>query len=341
MNHTGQNENVTGIDIGCGASCIYCLLSVKMNSDWKMFALELDEANIKFAQENIERNNFADRITVVAQNEPKSIFDKLFKNCPAPKTFCLCNPPFYSSEDEVINSENRTGKRKMPKSLNSGTSCELVFADGGELGFVRMILAESIQLKEQIEIFTTMLGCKKNLEKILDDLKSKGITSCTTAEFVQGKTMRWGVAWSFKHDLKSFVDQSKMTKKDDQRKNILQYVLFRDDFEGTAAGLKQTFSKLEIDVKVIEEVRDELHRWELHVRRNTWSNQRRKRRAEQKKAHFNDRIRNSADTEKDMQIGFEMRNDNESITMSMFYISGTMEKDSVNQIMQFIKNQYK
>lgn len=43
LKHVRLSGEISGIDIGCGASCIYCLLAVRLNSAWKMFALEIDE----------------------------------------------------------------------------------------------------------------------------------------------------------------------------------------------------------------------------------------------------------------------------------------------------------
>lgn len=306
-----------------------------------MFALEIDEENIKFARTNIENNEFSERITLIEQEDPKSIFKKLFQDSPETKTFCLCNPPFFNSQEEVVNSENRTGKRKLPRSLNSGTQSELIFQEGGELGFVKMILTESLHLKDKIEIYSSMIGCKKNLEKFLIELKARNI-GCTTTEFVQGKTMRWGVAWSFKHNLQSFSDHSKRAKKSDQLRNIIHYEFPQNNknFEEYVAQLRQTFTGLEIDIKNVEEVAGNLHRWELNTKKNTWSNQRRKRRIDQSKNLSANQPHRDV-TNEDLQVGFEMRNAQQSIALSMFFISGTMSKDSVNQIMQFIKNRYK
>lgn len=114
LNHCGIKENITGIDIGTGASCIYCLLAVRMNVNWKMFALEIDKDNLKYAEENIVRNHLEEAIKLIDQEESNAIFEKLFISDTSQKTFTICNPPFFSSQEELTVGENRTGKRKRP-----------------------------------------------------------------------------------------------------------------------------------------------------------------------------------------------------------------------------------
>lgn len=338
LKHAGITEDITGVDIGCGASCIYCLLTVRMNETWKVFALEIDEDNIKFAEDNINRNQLSDNVTVIRQNDNLSVFGNLFDHDPRQKTFCICNPPFFSSSEEVVNSKNRTGKRKAPKSMNAGSPSELIFEDGGELGFVKRILNESISLKDQIQIYSTMFGCKKNFQKFIEEIKAQKIQSFSTTEFVQGKTTRWGVAWSFKHDLKSFHDYAK-TAKTSSAVNILKHEILNSDFEKILKKLKEIFRDLKIEIKIIEELPGDCHRSELIATQNTWSNQRRKRRAESRQDNSLSKPTTATENQ-DLHLGFELKKLNEATQVQMFFISGTMSKDCTNQIMQFIKNKF-
>jgi methyltransferase len=51
-----------GIDIGCGSSCIYALIACSLNKTWKMLVSDIDQQNIEYATNNIEKNNLTDRI---------------------------------------------------------------------------------------------------------------------------------------------------------------------------------------------------------------------------------------------------------------------------------------
>lgn len=340
MSHVGKtkdiSEEVTGVDIGCGASCIYCLLMARMNSAWKMFALEIDDQNLIFARDNVKRNKLDARISVIAQVDRASIFGNLFVESSGQKTFCTCNPPFFSSADEVVNSQNRTGKRKPPKSANSGSSSELVFEGGGELEFVRLIVNESVQLGEKIQIYSSMLGCKKNLQLIIDELQKLNIENFTTTEFVQGKTTRWGIAWSFIFDLKSFKSMKKLKE---EQKHILTHEISTSNFDDTVERIKATFNELKISVKIIEQTGNRFTS-ELSATENTWSNQRRKRRAQLNHVKLEERDAKQLKSES-LSLGFEVRHREGKALLKMFFISGTMSKDCANQILQFIKNKFK
>ena len=56
------NEVLSGIDIGCGASCIFSILACAMNPNWIMIASDIDEKNIECAQANVSRNNLNEKI---------------------------------------------------------------------------------------------------------------------------------------------------------------------------------------------------------------------------------------------------------------------------------------
>lgn len=51
-----KEGEVRGIDIGCGASCVYPLIAAKKYC-WKMIATEIDEASFEYARRNVLRNN--------------------------------------------------------------------------------------------------------------------------------------------------------------------------------------------------------------------------------------------------------------------------------------------
>lgn len=56
----GEGE-IRGIDIGCGASCVYPLMAAKKYG-WKMIATEIDDASLEYARGNVHRNNLGDLI---------------------------------------------------------------------------------------------------------------------------------------------------------------------------------------------------------------------------------------------------------------------------------------
>lgn len=322
-------ENIVGIDIGTGSSSIYCLLAVRTNNTWRMIGLENEKKNVQAARENIKRNQLENQIVVIDQEESKLIFKRLFEVDAESKSFCLCNPPFYSSEHEMVETENRTGKRKR---LQVEQPSKETVVEGGELAFVTKILDESIDLKDKVQIYSTMLGFKRNYEKFLELFKERSIDNFTTTKFIQGKVQRWGVAWSFCKDLKSFKDY--LSKNSEKSSNVLKYVIENKEVGDVVNKIKEIFSSLNIEMEVIEE-QENLFKWNLKAKLNTWSNQRRKRRFEKRNEEM---PLSSAQSEQDLHMGFEMFNDDDKIIIKMWFISGTMSKDCVNQILQLIKN---
>lgn len=57
--------------------------------------------------------------------------------------FTLCNPPFYSSREEVLASAE--AKELGPAAVCSGSDNEMI-TPGGEVSFVRRMVEESLQL---------------------------------------------------------------------------------------------------------------------------------------------------------------------------------------------------
>ncbi|EDV55945.1 U6 small nuclear RNA (adenine-(43)-N(6))-methyltransferase isoform X2 [Drosophila erecta] len=192
-------QDIRGIDIGCGSSCIYSLLGAKKNG-WHMLALESKPQNIEYAIENVKKNRLESLIEVYAQADKTNIFKGYFEQDQRMSVyqFCLCNPPFFDSNlpNPFGGNTRNPERRPAPNNARTGSQEELTCV-GGEVQFVQRIIDESLEHKERVRIFTTMLGVKANVPRILDYLKKLQVANVTTTEFHQGHTTRWAVAWSF------------------------------------------------------------------------------------------------------------------------------------------------
>lgn len=190
-------SKIHGIDIGCGSSCIYALLAAKKNN-WRISALEANATNIEFATENV-RNNKLDHLIQIFLQVDKSVILTDFLNAHPDEdfAFCLCNPPFFDSNERNTKMDRNPDKRKEPKNCQTGNADEL-YCEGGEVAFVQGIVDESQSFSDRVKIFSSMLGHKSSVATISEYLKGKGILNFTSTEFCQGNTTRWGVAWSLK-----------------------------------------------------------------------------------------------------------------------------------------------
>lgn len=69
---------------------------------------------------------------------------------------------------------------------------------GGEVEFVSRMITESLELRDRVQWYTSMLGIFSSVGKLIEKLKENKIDNYAVTEFVQGKkTRRWGIAWSF------------------------------------------------------------------------------------------------------------------------------------------------
>ncbi|KAJ6151576.1 hypothetical protein N7470_007173 [Penicillium chermesinum] len=109
--------------------------------------------------------------------------------------FTMCNPPFYKSRDEMI--ESAEIKANAPSSICTGDPVEMI-TPGGEVAFVTRMIDESLQLRDRIQWYTSMLGSLSSLNPLIETLQKHGNHNYAVKEFVQGnKTKRWAIAWSW------------------------------------------------------------------------------------------------------------------------------------------------
>lgn len=110
----------------------------------------------------------------------------------------MCNPPFYESTASLL---QHAAEKSLPaSSACTGSMTEMVYVPQGELGFARRMLSESLQLGECVGWYTIMFGLLSNASALVAELKHlpQLAGNWAVTEFVQGKTKRWGVAWSFR-----------------------------------------------------------------------------------------------------------------------------------------------
>ena len=209
-----------GLDIGTGVSCIYPLLLASARNQnkrllfckkWIFHATDIDPESIASAQENVEKNNLSNRIKLsCVSNENNSSKGPLQMaidafmleisslcdindDCCVLYDFMMTNPPFYSNETEAF------GQRKGDnRSRTDMSSLEGIYDQGGELGFVKAIFKDSVHLGNKIRWYSSMFGRKANAIAMEKFIRDTGLEWCNvkTTAFVQGKTTRWGLAWT-------------------------------------------------------------------------------------------------------------------------------------------------
>ncbi|KAI1205777.1 uncharacterized protein F4807DRAFT_453750 [Annulohypoxylon truncatum] len=187
-------RQVAGLDIGTGASLIYPLLGCVQRPSWSFIATDVDPKSLAYARKNAQLNNMGLRIRVVHRNIADCLIPLVELGLET-IDFAMVNPPFYTSEAELVDLASQ--KSRPPNSACTGAPVEMVCA-GGEVGFIRRIIDESLVLREKVQWYTAMLGKQSSLEILVDVLKGHGVTNYAITAFIQGnKTRRWAIGWSF------------------------------------------------------------------------------------------------------------------------------------------------
>jgi len=205
---------VRGLDVGVGASCIFPILGCALHSNWELVGIDIDETSLASARSNSEdfksridirkssvrdRPDISNTLCVAAEDGHSTVetFD-----------FVMCNPPFFATppSDEPRPFGGTVLERSCP---------------GGEVQYVSALIDESVQLRDRIVWFTTMIGVKESMTAVLTKLHHVAeAETIRVYRLEQGNKNRWVIAWSFyaelcphsivgtKHEIDNFMDAS-------------------------------------------------------------------------------------------------------------------------------------
>ncbi|EAU80929.2 methyltransferase 10 domain-containing protein [Coprinopsis cinerea okayama7 len=164
---------IRGLDVGTGSSVIYPLLATSLEAEWEMVGTEI-------------RKGEEERLLPFLPDEE---FD-----------FTMCNPPFYSSYEEIR--QLQAEKEELPAQVCTGGELEMVYPaskdetqedwerEGGEVAFVGRMVVESLKLRERCGFSLLSTDFAEFIFKFQ-------IWNYVVTEFIQGRTRRWAVGWSF------------------------------------------------------------------------------------------------------------------------------------------------
>lgn len=164
------------MDIGTGAGLIYPILGV-YEYNWSFLATEIDPAALRNARAIATHNGtrLKRRVTLRLQEDADTVFAGIVK---PDESFdaCMCNPPFFSSRSDAREAA-RQKWRKLGRDVNGlsfgGTATEL-HTRGGELGFLRRMIAESRAFARQFGWFTSLVSKGGYVRALKPDLDRAG-----------------------------------------------------------------------------------------------------------------------------------------------------------------------
>lgn len=191
------------LDVGVGANCIYPLLG-QHEYGWHFLGADIDPLALAAAQRIVAANGLSEAIELRQQPAADQVFTGLWR---ADEVFAatLCNPPFHASLAEA-----QAGSRRKWRQLGQGGAAQhtaplLNFGGqgaelccpGGELAFIRRMIAESAAFAERCLWFTTLVSKEANLPAIAVALKQAGVAASRTIAMAQGQKKSRIVAWTF------------------------------------------------------------------------------------------------------------------------------------------------
>ena len=188
------------LDVGVGASAIYPLVGHR-EYGWSFVGTDIDGAALASAARIIAANPGLDA-AIALRRQPRR--EALFAGVVGPGErfdLTLCNPPFHGSLREAREAAQakwrKLGRGSAGSTRNFGGQGAELWCDGGEVGFVRRMIAESAAIPGQVRWFTTLLSHSAGLPAVQRALRQAGAVEVRTVPMAQGQKQSRFVAWTF------------------------------------------------------------------------------------------------------------------------------------------------
>lgn len=193
-----DKKDVRVLDIGVGANCVYPIIG-QAEYGWNFVGSDINPKALQAAEFIITKNQLENHIQLRLQKNPDFIFKGIIED----KDYfhlTMCNPPFHASAEEAISGTTRKwknlGKHKTPV-LNFGGQAAELWTQGGELSFIKKMITESVEFKNKVLWFSTLVSKSENLPQIYRTLDKVKAQKVQTLEMSQGQKISRAVVWSF------------------------------------------------------------------------------------------------------------------------------------------------
>ncbi|MDD2887573.1 MAG: 23S rRNA (adenine(1618)-N(6))-methyltransferase RlmF [Aliarcobacter sp.] len=196
-----KGKTIKGLDVGIGANGIYAIIGSSVY-DWNFVGSDIEVEAIKSVENIVNSNDsLKEKIEYKLQSKPENIFANII-NKEDIYDFTLCNPPFHKSLKDAMDGnkrkvQNLTKQKTTKSALNFGGKNNELWCKGGEITFIKNMIKESFEFKNNSLWFTTLVSKKENLPfiyKALEDIKAVEIK---TIDMSQGQKITRIVAWTF------------------------------------------------------------------------------------------------------------------------------------------------
>ena len=207
-------KNIIGIDIGTGANIIYPILGYSIYK-WKFICTEINKEAYNNAKLILQKNNLENNINIIKQNNKDNIFISIL-NRENKYLFSMCNPPYYNYENEI---------KLEDKKRDNEYNFDEIYYKNGEYGFFQRYFEESICYKNNVFLYTILIGKKINAENIYDKLSSYSdiIKIYNMQKILTGNNVRYIIYWSFFNNYKDFNNIKLYSNKYNKFRPIIKY----------------------------------------------------------------------------------------------------------------------
>lgn len=195
-------DGVSVLDVGTGANLIYPLIG-QHEYGWRFTGSEISQQAMHSAQAIIDANpGLSRQIRLRRQKDPSAILTGIIhKNEFYHAT--MCNPPFHDSAASAREGSERKRRnlgQQPTEVLNFGGQQQELWCEGGEVGFICKMIAESRAFARQVKWFTTLVSRGDNLPLLYPALKEAGAVRVVKKEMAQGQKQSRFIAWTFMDD---------------------------------------------------------------------------------------------------------------------------------------------
>lgn len=192
----GNAKEVTVLDLGTGATCVYPLLG-NAAYQWKFVGTDIDTQSLSIAQKIIDKNALSDKIELRFQKNENHVLKGILHEDDC-FTITMSNPPFYASAEEARGANRRKSRNlgSNPVRNFAGNSNELWYI-GGEKAFLHTYLYESSLHPEASQWFTSLVSKKENVESMQKSAKKLGAAEFNIIPMHQGNKVTRIVCWRF------------------------------------------------------------------------------------------------------------------------------------------------
>jgi len=198
-----RGATVRVLDIGVGANCIYPLIGAR-EYGWSFVGSEVDPVALRWAR-HLASSNPAVRELIECREQTNRLH--CLQGVVRPGEFfdaTLCNPPFHASakdaregQDRKVRNLRAAGSRSPSRQRNFGGQAVELWCPGGELAFVRRLIAESSAFRDQCRWFTVLVSKSENLAPLRKALIEVEVTETKVIDMAQGQKKSRILAWTF------------------------------------------------------------------------------------------------------------------------------------------------